>query len=263
MKYIVDFDNTFGVKYRDVDDFLALMYMIKSKADIELVTTTFGNDTIEVVNRATDKVIRDLDIKLNLAYGNKDAATKIVEVVNKNDDITIITLGSLHNVRKAYELDSSIVTRTKIISMGTISEDLIINNKKMDELNFSCDYESGKIVLENFEDISIVSANNCLDYYIKSEEIERIFGKSKYLKENAYDWFRYHAMDYELDYIIIWDLITAVYALMPEMFVPHYKKVNFEHLEKGLLVEDEKGKEINFPVLKSRESFITEIENVF
>lgn len=263
MKIMVDFDNTLAVRHRDVDDFLALMYLIKKNCDIKLVTTTFGNDTIEVVNGATKKVFDDLKLDYELAFGNEDAAEKIVDKIHENENITLLTLGSLNNIRKAYELDNSIADKCKIVSMGSITEDLIINGKKMDELNFSVDYKSSEVVLKNFKDISIINANNCLDYYVTLDEIDDIFQKYEYLRENAYAWFDFHSKDYKLDYIIIWDLIAAVFATDSELFSDNYKKVSFENLDTGLLVEDEDGKEINFPVLKSRLDYIKALKKVF
>lgn len=263
MKIMVDFDNTLAVRHRDVDDFLALLYLIKKNCDIKLVSTTFGNDTIEVVNAATKKVFDDLKLDYELCFGNENASEKIVETINQNEGITLLTLGSLHNIRKAYEIDNSIGKKCKIVSMGTISEDLIINSKKMDELNFSVDYQSSEIVLRNFEDINIISANNCLEYFVKLDEIDEIFRKYDYLRENAYGWFDFHSKDYKLDYIIIWDLIAAVYATNKELFYDDYKNVSFEKLDTGLLIENENGKKINFPILKERTQYIEALKKVF
>lgn len=264
MKIIVDFDNAFGVKKRDVDDFIAFLYLIKAKEDIVLVTTTFGNASIEEVNEATKMIFKDLELDYELAFGDEDAGEKIVEKVNKNPgNITILTLGSTTNVNKALQIDESIKDKAKLLSMGTITEELLINEKIMDELNFSVDHQSSSNILEEFNDITILTANNCLDGYFTLEEIDEIFKNEEYLMEKAKDWFDFHSEDYDIGYIIIWDLITAAYITKPEIFQDDKRKMTFSNPEKGLLTEDEKGRPINMPKVKDRKALVDHIRQVF
>lgn len=264
MKIIVDFDNTLGVNERDVDDFIAFLYLMKAKADIVLVTTTFGNDTIEIVNEKTKMVFEDLKLDYELALGNEDASEKIVEIVNKYpNDITILTLGSTTNLAGALDLDPSIKSKVKMLSMGIITEKLLINNKVMDELNFSVDHKSSSKVLSQMEDITILTANNCLDFYVTLREIDDIFEEEKYLRGKSKAWFDFHSKDYDIDYIIIWDLVAAVYFTNPEIFIDDKRKMSFTNPQAGLLEEDMNGKIINMPKIKNRTSYIEIVMGVF
>lgn len=264
MKIIVDFDNTLGVNERDVDDFIALLYLMKAKADIVLVTTTFGNDTIDIVNEKTKMVFNDLDLNYNLAFGNEDAGERIVETINTYpNDITILTLGSTTNLARALEIDPSIKHKAKMLSMGIITEKLLINNKVMDELNFSVDHKASIKVLTEMEDITILTANNCLDFYVTLREIDDIFEKETYLRSKSRAWFDFHSKDYDIDYIIIWDLVAAVYFTNPELFIDDKRKMSFVNPKMGLIKEDENGKIINMPKIKDRCLYIDTVRKVF
>lgn len=264
MKLIVDFDNAFGVKHRDVDDFIALLYLLKAKVDIVLVTTTFGNASLEEVNESTKMVFSDLGLDLDLALGGEDAGEKIVEKVNAHaGNITILTLGSTTNLAEALRIDESIKDKAKLLSMGIITEELLINGKVMDELNFSVDHEASARVLEAFEDISILTANRCMDGYLTLEEIDEIFKKETYLMEKAQDWFDFHSDDYDIGYIVVWDLITALYFTNPDLFEDDKRTMSLTRPEKGLLEEDPQGKYINMPKLKDRDLFVQRVRDAF
>lgn len=263
MKIIVDFDNTLGVSERDVDDFLALSYLMKKDVDILAVTTTFGNDKIDIVNEATKKVFTDLDIKIPLYLGDENAGEKIAELVTTYpNEITILSLGATTNTKKALDIDKDLGKKAKFIAMGTIDSDLIIGSKPMKELNFSIDYKASQKVIEAFDDIAIISANNCLDFYVSLEEIDEIFTDT-YIREKAAAWFDFHSRDYDISYIIIWDLIASLYLARADLFYDKFERVITDRLDKGLLERDPYGKRINFPILKSRASYIEEIKNIF
>lgn len=71
MKHIIfDCDNTFGVKDCDVDDGLALLYLLgcKEAAKIHGITATYGNNRLEVVYETIHRMLKDL--------GREDIAVK-------------------------------------------------------------------------------------------------------------------------------------------------------------------------------------------
>lgn len=257
---IVDFDNTFGVYKRDLDDALALLYLLKHKdVKVVAVTTSFGNDSPEVVKRASEKLFEDLKLRIPLYFYEENAATKLIDIVNKNiKDISIISLGSLSNISKAIELDQDFPNKiNQFIAMGGITEPLNINGKIMNELNFSVDYMSTSKVLAKIKRPIVITGNNCLQFGLKVDEIYEFFRQDediyKYLKSGASLWFDYHLKDYKIDYVIIWDLITSVYFTSPEIFEEEsvFIKINQENLKKGFLEEVSDGKEIIFPKLKN------------
>ena len=67
MNVLIDFDNTFFTDNRDVDDGLALIYLLGS-LDVNIVgiTSTFGNSTLEEVNRCTKLLLEKLGLSHDL-----------------------------------------------------------------------------------------------------------------------------------------------------------------------------------------------------
>ena len=60
-KIVFDCDNTFGIKNCDVDDGLALMYLLGSReAEFLGVTSTYGNSSLDVVQAVNLRMLEEL-----------------------------------------------------------------------------------------------------------------------------------------------------------------------------------------------------------
>ena len=60
-KIIFDCDNTFGIKNCDVDDGLALMYLLGSReAQLLGITSTYGNSSLDVVQAVNLRMLEEL-----------------------------------------------------------------------------------------------------------------------------------------------------------------------------------------------------------
>ena len=78
-KIVFDCDNTFGIKNCDVDDGLALMYLLGSReAEFLGVTSTYGNSSLDVVQAVNLRMLEELgrrDIPVKRG-GEKRAVTR-------------------------------------------------------------------------------------------------------------------------------------------------------------------------------------------
>lgn len=121
---IFDCDNTMGLNGKDVDDGLALLYLLGSKnIELKAITTTFGNSTIENVHPNTERVLKALNrpnIPLYKGASSpknrySEAAQALVDMVNNQpNEITILATGSTSNLMGAYEIDPYFLTRFNI-----------------------------------------------------------------------------------------------------------------------------------------------------
>ena len=184
-KVLFDCDNTMGLPNKDVDDGLTLMYLMgNNNIDLLGVTTTFGNSHIEDVFQATAKLFYDLnitDIPLKKGAGkdsdrNSEAAAFLVDMVNQYPKrITILATGSLTNLYGAYCLDPHFYDKVKeIVLMGGLTEPLMINGKKLDELNFSVDSEASYNVLHSGAKITTMTGHICLQAEFRKKEYQRL-----------------------------------------------------------------------------------------
>ncbi|MGX7111558.1 nucleoside hydrolase [Gemella cuniculi] len=281
MKIIYDCDNTMGLEYRDIDDGLALLYLYKNPSVKLLgVTLTFGNDSLEKVIESTERLKKNLSLKINLIYGNETedsyltnkAAQFIVEETKKfPGEITILATGSLKNIADAYLLDNSIFSRIKtIVMMGGITEALVINNKEMKELNFTISYKNSYEVLKNSKNSIVLTGNACLNSKLYINEITSIINSfsnnNKYLYEKCISWIKFHSDEYDANYIIVWDLLAAVYVTNPEYFENKKYKVEVkrEYLKTGFIKKSCNGNQvIHIPNLKNKEDYIKIVKKTY
>ena len=281
MKVIYDCDNTMGINYRDIDDGLTLLYLYKNpNVDLLGVSLTFGNDILDKVIESTKVLVSKFNIDVPVYFGNKNeenflensAAKYIVEETKKfPNEVTILATGSLKNIADAYLLDNKVVERIKnIVIMGGITEPLIINGKVMNELNLSVSHNSSFKVLSNVKSPVILTGNTCLESKLFLDEVKSIIssfkGYSVELYEECKQWIEYHSQDYNIDYIIIWDLLTAVYVTNPEIFEDeeHQVEINREYLEFGYMKKvNYDDKKIIIPKLVDRKKYIELVKNTY
>jgi len=62
-KVVYDCDNTFGIKNCDVDDGLALLYLLGC-GEVELlgITSTYGNSKTDIVYHNTIRMVKELEL---------------------------------------------------------------------------------------------------------------------------------------------------------------------------------------------------------
>jgi len=283
-KLIFDCDNTMGVKGHDVDDGLALLYLL-GKANIEIIgiTTTYGNSDIETVHTNTDKMLKEIGrTDLNLYKGCSDRFTLdseavdfLVDTVNSDSgNISILATGSLTNLYAAYLKDNLFFEKVaEIIIMGGITEDLVINDKVLDELNLACDPIAAEWVFKKAKNISVITGNNCLDaFFTKSEFFNRLVAReepsAKYIYEKCMYWFEDMMHIFNIDGFHNWDIVAAVYLAEPALFQNKSKSIrpNQQNLKKGLL-DNEQGDGlltiINTPYIRNLEAFTDDVYNTW
>ncbi len=279
MKQVIfDCDNTFGVENCDVDDGLALLYLLGCReAKIHGITTTYGNNELEVVYNTTKKMLKDLGrMEIPVKKGGakageyeSEAADYLVEMANRYaGELSILATGSLTNLCGAYEKDSHFFEKVKeIVLMGGITEPLVFEKKVMNELNFSCDAYATWTVLTKGKKVSIITGNNCLKVLFTKEEYkERLFQTenkaAKYIREKTDYWFKYNEEDYGIKGFYNWDVIAAVYLISPQLFSAGEETlfVSKENLEVGLLKREKTGNcRCCLPVIREEKALENEI----
>lgn len=276
-KVLFDCDNTMGLPGRDVDDGLALLYLL-GREDVELkgVTTTYGNSSLEEVFENTKVMFKELDIEnIPLIKGAKSAECRISdaaeflvrEAAKSPGEITLLATGALTNLYGAYELDNNFFNNLKdIVLMGGITEPLIINGVNLDELNFSCDPLATYKVLNSNCDVSILTGHTCLQAFFGEEELVKLRAKKdhpiyEYIRKNIESWYVFVEKTFGVWGFYNWDIVSAVYVTNPELFEDKYEYVvsREEDLSRGYLKIDnnkDRAAKINIPVkIKNREEF--------
>ena len=270
MNIIFDCDNTFGVKDCDIDDGLALLYLMGKGVNILGITATYGNSDIDTVYDNTKIMLKELKEDIPIFKGceksgvyESEAVEFLVQKADElNGELIILATGSLTNIYGAYLKDNEFFNKVKeICLMGGITEDLIINGKLMKELNFSCDAKAAYCVLKNAKNLSIATGNNCLSAFFSHEEHEKRLKNSnleiaQYIYEKTNYWYDYMKC-YDLKGFYNWDVVSAAYLLDKSLFKDEYVVINpdEESLKEGRLFGNGDDIKVNLPKLIDTEAF--------
>lgn len=282
-KVIYDCDNTMGLDNRDIDDGLALVYLVENK-DVELlgVCTTYANDSLEYVHKQTLELVEDLGINLNVYKGrgkfemndytgfgykrfeddgnfeSNEAAKFIVEMANKYpNEIDLLATGSMQNLYDAYMIDNEIGEKlSSVVLMGGITGDLYFGDKIMKELNFSVCPKGAEVAIKKYKNVSILTGNRCMDVEFGINDLERVKSlgsniKNEFIIQKIEKWMREFKEKYNYDSIVLWDVIAAIYLMDPDMFRDDFMSVvsTEEDLFEGRLVEGESATRVNIPIV--------------
>lgn len=282
-KVIYDCDNTMGLDNRDIDDGLALVYLVENK-DVELlgVCTTYANDSLEYVHKQTLELVEGLGINLNVYKGrgkfemndytgfgykrfeddgnfeSNEAAKFIVEMANKYpNEIDLLATGSMQNLYDAYMIDNEIGEKlNSVVLMGGITGDLYFGDKIMKELNFSVCPKGAEVAIKKYKNVSILTGNRCMDVEFGTNELDKVKAlgnniKNEFIINKIEKWMREFKEKYNYDSIVLWDVIAAIYLMNPDMFRDDFMSVvsTEEDLFEGRLVEGESAARINIPVV--------------
>ncbi|WP_291562341.1 MULTISPECIES: nucleoside hydrolase [unclassified Clostridium] len=263
-KIIYDCDNTMGVVGCDVDDGLTLLYLLgREDVDLQGLTLTYGNNTIDVVYETTMNMIKELNLNhIKVFKGSEDHQNRISEaskflantVKDNPKEITILATGALTNLYGAYLYDNDFFTNVKEIAlMGGVTSPLIIHGHKVDELNFSCDPEASHKVLSSEAKVSILNGHTTMEAIFGPKELLKLESSSnklfKYILEKINPWCVSMEKLMDVKAFCNWDAAAAIYITNPELFQNETVIINssVKDLKSGYLNLCEDGKKIYMP----------------
>ena len=281
-RIIFDCDNTLGIDKCDVDDGLALLYLtLNEECELEAITTTYGNNAVDIVTENTKKMIKEFDLhNIEIIKGGKNsndfnngASVFLAKYCSEHEgEISILATGSLTNIYGAYRFDEEFFDNIKeLVIMGGITEELEFPNKNMGELNLSSDFRASYEVINacSEDKLSVITGNSCLDLLFDHNEfcIENMSSRAIQIYECVKNWTAYISDEYGTDGFYNWDVIAAIYLLHKEFFDTKKSSVDIDinDLVNGFLKIANQGscetdiKNIQLPKMKCKK----EIKNEF
>jgi inosine-uridine nucleoside N-ribohydrolase len=277
-RVIVDFDNTMGIPGCDVDDGLALLFLLGCPEQIEVIaaTTTYGNNLTGTVYMNTRRLFAGWNLDLPVFRGCPDARHPESEAsrflaraaADAPGEISVLALGSLTNLRGARGIDPAFFGNVReVVAMGGITRTLVFNGVIMNELNFACDPIATRLVLSESSTASVATSNNCLEAYFTAAGLEERFGHAEAgslgeaLWRDCGLWLADVRERYGLDGFHCWDVVAAANVAMPELFEDDVHPVTMSEalLGVGYLEEAFPGApraDVNMPIIKDGEVFI-------
>ncbi|MGC9346688.1 MAG: 6-phosphogluconolactonase [Anaerolineae bacterium] len=261
-RVIFDCDNTLGLRHKEIDDGLALLYLL-GRSDIALlgVTTTFGNGSVDEAYTQTRSLVDQLgrqDVPVLNGEGRRgqgptEAARFLVkQAAAYPGEITLLATGPLGNLRAAAELDPNFFVNLKhIVSMGGYFYPLRIGRRDLPELNLSSDPEAAWTVLNSGCPTTMMNAHICLQAPFGWRDLWHIRHWGRGMRRVVTQWLLVWAYYFGLPKFYLWDLVPAVYLSYPELFDenPVHVSSSVGDLEMGTLVANHQagGTLINLP----------------
>ncbi len=226
---ICDCDNTMGIPGLPIDDGQTLLYLW-GRSDIDLlgITTTFGNGTIEEVQRATKDLLEHVEKPdLPLIRGTSrpgeppgEAAAYLAETVAANPGaISILAIGPLGNLHAASKWDPDFFRNVKqIVIMGGSTAPIYLGGDELPELNLASDPEAAYAVLTAPCRITLMNAQICLEAPFSLEDMPRIKNWDDRTRKTIRDFLEHLGRKHGEAKDYLWDVLPAVFISHSEIF---------------------------------------------
>lgn len=221
--------------YNEIDDQIALAYILKSKDALNLEAVTIAPFTKGEYNTKTSidksyevakKIFKmcgeeNYDIILkgateyftNNPHQTNEAVNKIIKIAKKNDKTYILSIGCITNIALAIKKEPSIINKIEVIWLGT--NFLFMKNN---DFNFRQDVEAVRFVLDSKVKITIIPTYPVsYGLMISKYELENRIRNTNELCNYFCDIF---TDDYGTKKIrrVIWDISTVAYMINKEWF---------------------------------------------
>ena len=251
-----DCDNTMGLPGCDMDDGMALLYLLgQEQIRLAGVTTSFGNSTINQVHKNTERMFRELHLdQIPLKKGGaspeqrQSEASRFLasEIMQKQQRVILLITGAPTNIYAACLENERILDYIdEMVFMGGIIEPLVIGGKVMNELNFASDPEATLYLLNCSVKKTILSAQICLDAFFDEGKMNTVLNNQQipafaYMRDPLQLWYNFISQQYGVPGFHVWDIVSAVYITHPELFDTNEVGVSstVEDLKKGFLKID-------------------------
>lgn len=246
-KVILDCDNTFGLPDHDVDDGLTLFYILGAPTlDLLGVTLTYGNSSLAEVTKMTNELQTRLALPFQ-AYSTNQAKFLVEQVNQAPNQVTILATGALTNLYEAQKIDPLFFQKVEaIVLMGGTVEPLVVNQRAVKELNFSCDPVASEAVLLSQAKLTIMNGHmTAAAFFSKNELVELLQAAEPVLPRASFDWLattlaewiEWNQKVFRFSGFCNWDMTTAVYLERPDFFSEeaYYLSAVQDQLFKGQL----------------------------
>jgi len=239
-RVIVDTDPAIGAGFRDIDDALAIMYLLARPDEIDVlgITPVHGNASLTTTARTARVVLRaagreEIPVRPGASskrdIGKETPATRmLIESVRSHPgEVTILAIGPLTNVASALVLDDHFATyvRTIVVMGGSLDAGMGVPFLSPLEFNFLKDARAADIVLSAPCEKVVVTSDLCQQVVFGRRELEALQGMASYqaswLARRIEPWLKLNNLVPLVPWrggFVPWDVVAAVWLRRPELF---------------------------------------------
>lgn len=275
-KIIFDCDNTLGMLLNEVDDGLALIYLLGTPGiEILGITTTFGNGRIDQVYPQTQILVQQLGLNIPVLKGEgkrllgqpTPASDYLVDQVNRHPgEITLLATGPVGNLYCAVRKDPDFFNKVnRIVVMGGYLQPVRLGFRNLKELNFSAHPEASLRLLSAACPVTVFPAQACLEAPYRLRDICRANYWPGWIKRALTQWLITFSLYTGGRVFYLWDLLPAVYISRPDLFTLRSYKFgsSLADMKQGMLIESQNGSPPEITLaegIADREGFFAELD---
>jgi purine nucleosidase len=256
-RVILDTDPAMGIRFRDLDDGLAILLLLASpETRLEGVTINFGNVGAALGYQVANEVLQVADAKIPVFEGaasrndlgkTNPAVEYLIETVNANPgEITLVAIAPLTNVATAMMLDPDFAGKLKelVIMGGTFSFPIF---SFFGEFNLHCDGEAARKVIEAPIPKTLITMDVCSQAVFQNRHLRQVQkGDSvvaRYLAEKIPMWLNLNRkVFFRKKGFFPWDPVAVAYLIDPTLFDenPYTLSVAATGIRRGRLLNIER-----------------------
>ncbi|MCG2794914.1 MAG: nucleoside hydrolase, partial [Actinomycetia bacterium] len=239
-KVVIDTDPATGYALRDVDDGLALAYLLAlpDEFDVLGITTVFGNvslpratararEAVRVTGRTGVEVFPGAWSRH--ALGDVSSASMFLPdaVAANPGEVTVLALGPLTNVATAGLADRAFYRDVKriVVMGGAVDEGIGIPLVSPLEFNFFSDAAAADLVLDAPCEKVVITGDICRQALFTRRELDSLWAMrsrvATYLAYRVRPWLKLNQVLPFLPWkggFVPWDIVAAVYLRRPDLF---------------------------------------------
>jgi len=228
----LDTDPAIGVKYRDLDDGLAILLLLSSPAvKLEGISVNFGNvnvhrgfevakDVLEVAG-ADVPFYKGAASRRELWRPNPAVEALMKTVADNPGEISLLAVAPLTNVATAMMLDESFSKnlRELVVMGGTLG---FRPFSYFGEFNFHMDAQAASMVTSAPIHKTLITMDVCTQAVFLEEHLEKIRQHdskvAKYLAKNIPSWLNLNRVVFRKEGFFPWDPVAAAYLIDDSIF---------------------------------------------
>ena len=237
---IVDCDPATGYALRDVDDGLALLYLLAFPLEFELlgVTTVYGNASLKRTSRKAREILRvagreDLPVLSGASsprlLGSPTPASDFLNECASRypGELVVLAIAPLTNVATAGITDPDFYAKLRrlVVMGGALGQGFGIPLVPPFEFNFLRDRRAADLVLAAPCEKVLITAELCRTVVFTTRELDSLWATGSrvttYLAYRIEPWLRLNRAAPFLPWkggFVPWDLVAAVYLRRPDFF---------------------------------------------
>lgn len=209
--WIIDTDPAIGLRYRDIDDALAIHAMVRAGVGVLGLTTTFGNAPLARVHAVAEGLGRRYDLPVwRGAAGPGDVATPAVDRLVSHTG-GVLGIGPCTNIAAALARGAR--WSELVLLGGTERRAPNVRYLHPTELNFALDVQAAQVALAACT--TLFSMEVCRRVVFTAEHLE---GLPSEVQAECQGWLRIAPWLTGTAGFHPWDLLPALHIAQPGLF---------------------------------------------